>query len=407
MITNATLDGANDLTSGRDLTFANPNQINSSQHSTGAIPREESAWALFESMEDAYFVVSLAADGTMRLEEFNHTFAKIFGANRINDRGTCYDALPQDFAGRLLKALTKYAAHDQPVRFDLAIRTNLDIHRWQFLLNRVQARGAGDVRILVHGRNVTGQRQTLSDLKRMTKKLLKAQDEERRRIARELHDSTAQQLVALGICISRFEILLEAGKPSPAHASQKDLLTEMRTTLAAALKEIRTLSLLLHPPTLENLGLARALRQFVSGFARRTGIQATVTVEDGFWCRTSEAAMTMMRITQEALMNVYRHADATKVTVMLSSGRDGLALTIRDNGKGFGSHAIANTTGGIEGMGVGIAGMRARVHQLDGDLFIESRPHRGVLIRAVLPQYSQRADRTRNRLAKSPATKAG
>jgi signal transduction histidine kinase len=92
-----------------------------------------------------------------------------------------------------------------------------------------------------------------------------------------------------------------------------------------------------------------------------------------------------MRITQEALINVYRHAEATKVTITLSSTSRGLVLTIEDNGKGFGSNVVANALDEVETLGVGIPGMRARVRQLDGELFIESSSQ-GVRIRAVIPQ---------------------
>ena len=170
-------------------------------------------------------------------------------------------------------------------------------------------------------------------------------------------------------------------------------MAEMRNTLSEALNDIRTLTFLLHPPALENFGIADALRRFVSGFARRTSILASLAVEEGLSCRTSEVAQTIMRITQEALINVYRHAEATKVTITLSSTLRGLVLTIEDNGKGFGSNVVANALDEVETLGVGIPGMRARVRQLNGELFIESSSE-GVRIRAVIPQNPARASRS-------------
>jgi len=347
----------------------------------------ESVRAVLESIEDALFVVSFDFDGILRLEEFNHAFAAVFGMEHGIDSGEArYKALPIDFATRDTRALRRCSENGRSARFEMDVRTRGDLHRWEFLLNPVLEFGATQRRVLGHGRDVTDHRQTLYDLKRITKKLLTAQDEERRRIARELHDSTAQHLVALGIGIARFEILTNQKQSSNGVGpATKRLIAEMRTMLAEAHNEIRTLSLLLHPPTLDGTNIADTLRRFVAGFARRTGIRASLVVDEGLLCRSPELATTVMRITQEALINVYRHADATKVRVELSVAGGTLVLEIEDNGKGFASNTIAKAIDEIEMMGVGIPGMRARVHQFSGELSVKNGA-RGVLVRAEFPQ---------------------
>jgi signal transduction histidine kinase len=348
-----------------------------------------------ENSKAVMFVVSNdEADGIWRIVQFNNTFAEIFGLRPGNDAGSTNHTLPLGFATRLAGALYRCSKTGQTIGFNASLSRRTDSHRWEFLLEPAHDFGPRRCHILVQGHDVTAQRQTVRDLKRVTRKLLSAQEDERRRIARDLHDSTAQHLVALGIGISHLEILANRQDGMDSYASRR-LVADMRATLPRAHSEIRTLSLLLHPPELNGTQIADTLRRFVAGFARRTGIQSRLAVDKDLACDSADAATALMRIAQEALANVYRHSQATEVTVELRSERRVLVLKIEDNGKGFASDAGPNAGDDTEIIGVGISGMRARIRQLDGDLFIKNGT-RGALIIATIPQHPVLSDDDRH-----------
>jgi two-component system NarL family sensor kinase len=239
--------------------------------------------------------------------------------------------------------------------------------------------------------DVTDQRHALADLRKISKRLLRSQDEERRRIARELHDSTTQHLVAAGIGLTRLGMICEDHPEARLDRGDvQDILAETRNCISEAQHEIRALSYLLHPPALDKTGLGLTLRRFVAGFARRTRIEVALTVQDDFVCRSDDIATTLLRIVQEALINVYRHAEATRVEMRLMSAEGLLVLEIEDDGKGVAPNPIGPDDD-IESIGVGIPGMRARLRQFHGDLQI--LPGRcGALIRATIPLRASRLD---------------
>jgi len=186
-------------------------------------------------------------------------------------------------------------------------------------------------------------------------RLFQAREDERKRIGRELHDSTSQLLVGLKICLMR---LREVGDRSKASG----IVDEMDEILLDIDQEIRSISFLLHPPRLQGRGLAEAVRYMARGFARRTGLEVKVDVEGDLPARNPEVEAALYRLAQEALANVYRHAAATLVKVRLVARRGSVVhLLIEDDGSGSGSAALAP----IE-PGVGIEGMSARVAELGG-----------------------------------------
>jgi signal transduction histidine kinase len=364
----------------------------------------ERDWLFVENSKAVLFVVSNdEADGIWRVVEFNNAFAEIFGVRPSHDDANTEHCLPLGFATRLANALYHCLKTSQTIGFSATLSKRPNDHHWEFLLEPAHGFGPHRRHILVQGHDVTAQRQTVRDLKCVTRKLLSAQEDERRRIARDLHDSTAQHLVVLGIGITHLEILAKQQDGLNGYAGQR-LVADMRVALSHAHDEIRTLSLLLHPPELDGTQIADTLRRFVAGFARRTGIQARFAVDKNLFCASADAATALMRIAQEALANVYRHADATEVTVELRSESRLLMLRIEDNGKGFASDPATNAGDDTEMIGVGILGMRARVRQLDGDLFIKNG-NRGALIIATIPQH--RAWPDDNRLNDGVATTAG
>jgi two-component system NarL family sensor kinase len=215
------------------------------------------------------------------------------------------------------------------------------------------------------------------EISELSGQLLALQEEERQRIARELHDSTAQRLVAAGLGLGRLEAKLQQS-PSGLRTCG-----EIGEQLDGALMELRIFTYLLHPPNLANDGLRATLVEFVEGFARRTGLHASIQVSSRLDEASAEIQRSVLRVVQEALANVHRHAGATQVSVgaKLPGGR--LVVQVRDDGRGLGRPAVDGSDGRTR-MGVGIPGMRARLRQFDGDLRIKSGP-RGTSLLAHVP----------------------
>jgi signal transduction histidine kinase len=213
-------------------------------------------------------------------------------------------------------------------------------------------------------------------LEETTGQLLNAQDEERRRIARELHDSTVQELIAASLSLAQAEAALDLQERHQARAS----LAEACASLGRAKEELRTVSFVLQPPLLDECGLATALQVYVEGFSKRTGIAVEVTVPNTQIEIRRAVETALFRVLQEALANVHRHSGACGATVQLSASAEKLVLQIADDGRGI---SVPSRDGG-KAEGVGIPGMRARMRQLGGDLEIHSTSF-GTLISAYVP----------------------
>jgi len=195
--------------------------------------------------------------------------------------------------------------------------------------------------------------------------VLHVQDEERRRIARELHDELGQQLGILKITLS---------KPQNGQAIE---------LIDSALNYVRNLSYLLHPPLLDETGLRRALNWFVEGLTERSGIQIEVKIQPDEFPRLGMGVETaIFRIVQESLSNVFRHAEAKKASVELEKQNDRIVVRIRDYGKGLPADVIAPNEN--KTVGVGVAGMRERIRQFGGNLTL-SRCEPGTLVEATIP----------------------
>lgn len=217
------------------------------------------------------------------------------------------------------------------------------------------------------------------ELQNLSARLLQLRDEERRRLARDLHDSTAQMLDAVAINVAR------ARQLASGHSDDtlEGVLKETAEHIDAVTQEIRTVSYLLHPPMLDELGLDYVLRWYVDGFSARSGIPVELEIARDAGRLPHEVELTLFRVAQEALTNIHRHAGPCSARIALR--RDGALLTldVRDTGSGV----PAGVLGGPDSranLGVGLAGMRERVRQLGGELRIESGSH-GTLIRVVIP----------------------
>jgi signal transduction histidine kinase len=218
----------------------------------------------------------------------------------------------------------------------------------------------------------------------LSRQLLATQDDERGRIARELHDSTSQHLVATGLSLQRLQAAQERGA-GPLVPKASAALEDAVMAVGEAQKEIRLLTYLLHPPNLERDGLAVGLRAFISGFSRRSGLKCTLRVRGRMEGLDVEMGRSLFRVAQEALINVHRHADASNADVSLVRNRQTLTLIVRDDGHGAkGSLDLRS-----DNLGVGIPGMHARLRQLGGRLEIIDSPT-GLTLKAVAPLNAAR-----------------
>jgi signal transduction histidine kinase len=226
-------------------------------------------------------------------------------------------------------------------------------------------------------KEVTEHERAEDALRELTGRLFRMQDEERRRLARELHDGTTQNLVALTMDVARLRDAIPAEDTSTQELGRGCVRLARECT-----EELRTLSYLLHPPLLNELGLTSALQDFTEGFANRTGIDIAVNIDPELGRFDQQLEVTVFRIVQEALSNIHRHAHSRTAAITLMRHADCLHLEVADAGRGIPPEVLAKE--GSKMAGVGIAGIRERVRLLGGTLDIQSGT-RGTIIQVVLP----------------------
>jgi PAS domain S-box-containing protein len=227
--------------------------------------------------------------------------------------------------------------------------------------------------------DITERARTEAEVVHLSGRLLRAQDEERRRLARELHDSTAQTFAALAMNLA----VLGRTAPGMDDASRA-LLAECETQVRRGTAELRTLAYLLHPPALEALGLTRAIHDYAEGFARRSGIQVELDVAELPVRLPPDTELALFRVLQESLGNLHRHSGSATAAIRLAQDAETVVIEVRDTGCGLGLTGLAAATSGSACFGVGIAGMRERLRLLGGRLEIEAALP-GVRVRATLP----------------------
>jgi signal transduction histidine kinase len=205
-------------------------------------------------------------------------------------------------------------------------------------------------------------------LRELTGSLMHMQDMERRRFARELHDSVGQLLSVINMNLSSFDH--ENLTPQAVH-----LLSDSRELVDQIIREIRTISHLLHPPLLDEAGLGAALRIYVAGFGERSGIAADLQVEEDMPRLSPDLEISIFRIVQECLTNILKHAEANAVTIRVGRSAGMVSVTVSDDGRGMSDG---------HNFGVGLRGMQERVRELRGTLQVDSSA-RGTTITANMP----------------------
>jgi PAS domain S-box-containing protein len=219
--------------------------------------------------------------------------------------------------------------------------------------------------------------QQSDQLRDLSARLMHIQDEERRHIARELHDSAGQNLAVLGMTLARLQ---DDAKHDPARLTKS--IKEAEDLVRVLIKEIRTTSYLLHPPMLDETGLSSALRWYADGLAERSGLSIELNIPDDFERLSPEMELAIFRLVQECLTNIHRHSGSKTAVIRIAREGDTIHAEVRDQGKGMSQERLAEIQS--QGVGVGIRGMRERVRQAHGELSIDSNAL-GTKITAIFP----------------------
>ncbi|HEY7353858.1 MAG TPA: CHASE3 domain-containing protein [Terriglobales bacterium] len=223
--------------------------------------------------------------------------------------------------------------------------------------------------------DVTARRHAEEALRKLSGRLLGIQDQERRRIARELHDSLGQYLAGMKIAIDMLSVRSPELDP---------LLTECADILDKAISETRTLSHLLHPPLLDEAGFASAASWFVAGFSQRSGIPVSLDLPSDLPRLPEAVEIALFRVLQESLTNVHRHSRATSAEIDVEADAEQVTIEIRDHGQGMPREIIQEIEQNGSKLGVGLAGMRERIHELGG-IFEVASDNDGTRVRAIIP----------------------
>jgi PAS domain S-box-containing protein len=231
-------------------------------------------------------------------------------------------------------------------------------------------------------RDITERKQAEHEVRQLSGHLLRLQDEERRRLGRELHDSTAQELAAVEMNLSLVQ----------QEIAGRDVLTDNRLADSRAIieqcqRDIRTMAYQLHPPVLDEVGLAAAVGEYAAGFMQRSGITVTLEVSPALGRLPADTERALFRVVQEGLGNVHRHSGSRTATIRIGREPAGVVLELKDTGHGLPDQMIIRGDGTVSKMGVGIAGMRERLCQLGGRFQIESSSN-GTTLRAIVPGES-------------------
>jgi signal transduction histidine kinase len=353
-----------------------------------------------QSSLDALNAQIAILDKTGRIIAANAAWRHV--AEVIAGRGECY------FVGaNYVEECERARPHQQMIAAGLrrVLRGELDEFRVEYKSDFVeggwfQMRGtrfgtADGVRIVIANEDITEVKVSEGALRWLTGRLLRMQDEERRRIARELHDSTAQNLLGAALGIGQALRLAPRLKPVA-----KAALQESCALIEQSQREIRTVAYLLHPPMLDELGLPAALRWFSGGFAKRTEIAVDLDIATNVDRMSSELEAALFRVAQESLTNVHRHSGSTKVRLGLRlsdppGAAPSVVLEIEDNGRGMPADiderpSSTRRSHDLQNMGIGLAGMRERLRQFGGWLDINSTA-RGTTVRVTVPLSGKEA----------------
>jgi two-component system, NarL family, sensor kinase len=285
---------------------------------------------------------------------------------------TVEDVLPPEVSQKCMSAIAQALSSGQPARMEYSLQIGKDTFFFETRLVLFK-----DRTVLCIARDITELKRAEIELRHLSSQLLNLQDDERRRIARELHDTTAQHLFAITINLENLRRMDYGISPAGV-----ELLSECRELCESSLQEVRTLAYLRHPTELEHTGLVSALRWFVEGFRKRTGVVAELQAPTELAPLPLEMENDLFRVVQEALFNVFKHSGSPSATVVLTGDEEHVLLQIKDHGHGM---TYGTTRIPIDPpIGAGMSIIRERLRRWGGHLTIESNEE-GVSLSVQVP----------------------
>jgi len=318
-------------------------------------------------------------DGT--LDYCNARWRSFMGLELEELRGAGWQRmLHPDDRERVLKAWHESVTNATPYEQEERHRRADGQYRW-FLARGVPLRGTDGQIVRWYGTNtdIEDRKHAEEELQRLSGELLQSQDEERRRISRDLHDSTGQDLAALTADLSQ----LGASIPSSAR-KLRALASRCQELAEKCIREVRTQSYLIFPPMLDETGLADAIRHFVGGFTDRSGIKVGLEVNAHFGRMRGDIELALFRVVQESLTNVHRHSGSLRAKILLDRGSNYVTVEVSDTGQGTSGRNLKTNRGMPFQIGVGISSMTERVKLVGGRLDIISGTS-GTTVRATIP----------------------
>jgi len=325
---------------------------------------------LFEEGPQAVALVS----GDNRVMRVNREFTRLFGytAEELEGKQLVDMIVPDEY--RTEAERTWESVRDGQRVDTEGLRRRKDRQQFYVAVSLVPfSLPGGEFAVYEIYRDVTERKRADDSLRKLSGQLVRSQDDERRRLARELHDSTGQKLAALGMHLA---VVNESRELLDARA--RSALAETQVLTDDSLREIRTLAYLLHPPELEEVGLADAVYRYVNGFIERSGIHVYLEISPDLGRLPEEIETALFRILQESLSNIHRHSGSPRAGIQISRSANAVTMEVRDEGHGI------QTDQSPAAAGVGIAGMRERARQLGGQLDIHSNDSGTTLI-VILP----------------------
>ena len=331
---------------------------------------------LFHGVSDSLFLLEVDSYGGYRFLCVNAAFLTMAGLTREQVDGKWIeDVLPAPSHDRMLDNCRAAIREHTTVRWEDSADYPAGQRVGEVTLTPLPDKPGRPAQLAGVIRDITERRNAEDAVRQLSGHLLRSQDEERLRIGRELHDATGQELAAVAMNLG-----LVQQRCAGRDVAADNLLADSQAILENCQRELRTLSYRLHPPVLDEVGLAGAVQEYAEGFAERSEIKVTLEVSPDLGRLSADTERALFRVVQESLGNVHRHSGSLTAGIRIAREGAEVILEVADQGHGF----EIRRDGTVSKVGVGLTGMRERMRQLGGRLVIESSG-RGTTVRAIVP----------------------